>query len=41
MKENTREKKLPFDIELNHDIDVWIRWTLELENIHIIIRRNI
>jgi hypothetical protein len=37
--ENTRESergKLPFDIELNHDINVWIRWTLELEKIYIL-----
>jgi hypothetical protein len=44
MKKKKREEKSLFDIELNHDLDVWIRWTLELYKVHIlhhIIRRNI
>jgi hypothetical protein len=34
-----REKKNgSIDVELDHDIDVWIKWTLALEKIYINIR---
>jgi len=35
VKENEREKNGSIDVELDHDIDVWIKWTLALEKIYI------